>query len=310
LRTFAGIDLTVDGVWHRGRALYDQADDALRAVAARLGGSLSIEELGAQLREKHGPAMEVEVLYARSAARVRDFLRCSAVLTVPDDGDYTFDVVGTPDSWMAVKSTAGYNCPRGQTRAVLHINLGTPRLHADHLLTIAHELYPGHHLQGIIARRNPRFIRRQFEMPIFYEGWATYAEKLMVEQGFWPEEAARFFYWKLRKLRAARTMVDVGLHTERLTLDEARQVLVEAHVPEQRASRQVRRYTITPAYQLSYAIGLDQVERLRTRFEPQLGLRRFHDVVLQGGDMPWRWVEARLERAATSPQGGAEIFYP
>jgi len=302
LRTFVGTDLTAEEVWHMGHALYDEADDALQAASARLGASQSVNELEAKLRHEYSPRSDLLTLYHQSLVKARDFLRQSQLLTVPDDADYVIDVIGTPGSWQLTRSTAGYNCPRGQKRATLHTNLDDPRWHVEHLLTIAHELYPGHHLQGVIARQNPRPLRQQFELPIFYDGWATYAERLMVEAGFWPGEVAGFFCWKLRKFRAARVLADVGLHTGRLTLEEAKKLLVDAHLREDLARREVRRYTTTPAFQLSYAIGADQIECLRARFEATLGRRRFHDVLLEGGDIPWRWVRARMEAEVASTQ--------
>jgi Bacterial protein of unknown function (DUF885) len=299
LRTLAGLDLTTQALWQKGHELYQEAEEALREIAGRLGRGETLPDLDARLRRELCPEGNLCLLYTRALAEARELLRRQQLLTIPDDGGYVIDIAPTETAWMAAKSTAGYNCPRGQRRAVLHINLRDPQQHAAYALTIAHELYPGHHLQGILARQNPRPIRQQFEIPIFYEGWATYAEKLMVEQGFWPGDVASFFCLKLRRFRAARVLVDVGLHTHRLTLEQAFHLLQRC-LPDDLAMREARRYTTTPGYQISYAMGADYLERLRRRFEPDLGLKRFHDLVLQGGDMHWRWVEARLA-AATPP---------
>jgi uncharacterized protein (DUF885 family) len=296
LCTLVGLDLTAEATWQQGWTLYQEATETLAAVTARLGRGLSVAEVEQQLGAAFHPPADLLTLYAQAWRDARDFIRQHQLLTLPDDA-YTIDVVGTSGAWKAIKSTAGYNCPRGQTRATLHVNLDDPSRHVDYLNTIAHELYPGHHMQGLIARQNPRSLRQQFEVPIFYEGWASYCERLVIEQGFWSGDAAWFFFWKRRIFLAARVLADVGLHTGRLTLEQASQLLTQAHMPARLAMHEARRYTLNPAYPISYALGASQLESLCARFAPRLGLGRFHDVVLAGGDMPWRWVEARLEEA-------------
>ena len=298
LRTFAGLDLTAEATWQQGWTLGQQATEELAAVTARLGRGLSVAEVERQLGEAFHPSADLLTLYDQAWRDARAFIRQRQLLTLPDDAAYTIDVVGTSGAWKAIKSTAGYNCPRGQTRATLHVNLDDPSRHAGYLNTIAHELYPGHHMQGLIARQNPRPVRQQFEVPIYYEGWASYCERLVIEQGFWPGDVAWFFFWKRRAFLAARILADVGLHTGRLTLEQASQVLTQAHMPARLAMHEARRYTLNPAYPISYALGVSQLESLCARFAPHLELQRFHDVVLAGGDMPWRWVEARLEAAS------------
>jgi uncharacterized protein (DUF885 family) len=293
LRTLAGLDLTALAAWQKGQDLYREADEALTEVAGRLGPGESRRGLEGRLRRELCPRADLHPLYSRAMAEAHEFLRAQQLLTMPDEDGYTIGVVPTDGAWMAAKSTAGYNCPRGQRHAVLHVNLASPPQHVEYRLTIGHELYPGHHLQGILARQNPHSIRQQLEVPIFYEGWATYAEKLMVDEGFWPGDAALFFCWRLRRFRAARVLVDVGLHTHRLTPEQALDLL-RSCLPEDLARREVRRYTTTPGQQVSYALGASELERLRRQFEPVLGLKQFHDLVLQGGDMPWGWVQARL----------------
>jgi uncharacterized protein (DUF885 family) len=300
LGSLAGLDLSVQAAWRRGQELRDGAEAALRQIASRLGYAGSPSDVEASLRREHGPQGDLHALYTQSQAEARDFLLSHRLLTLPSEAGYHVTVAPTETAWLAAKSMAGYNCPRGQRRAVLHINVGDPPWHADYALTVAHELYPGHHLQGVVARQNPRSIRQQIELPIFYEGWATYAEMLMVEEGFWGGDVAAFFAWRLRHLRATRVLADIGLHTDRLTVQQAWHLLREC-LPDDIARREARRYTTTPGYQISYALGADCLTRLRQRFEPRLGLRQFHDTVLEGGDLPWRWVEARLEARAQTP---------
>ena len=78
--------------------------------------------------------------------------------------------------------------------------------------TVVHEAYPGHHLQLSFARLHPSPIRKATGPSIFSEGWALYSEELMAELGYYKdEERLMQLVWTL--VRAARVMIDVGLHT-------------------------------------------------------------------------------------------------
>ena len=123
------------------------------------------------------------------------------------------------------------------------------------------------------------------------EGWALYSERLMEDTGFYPTAEARLFRLLNLLWRAIRVVLDVGLHTRGMTAPEAVDYLVE-HLPIERSSAEaeVRRYCAWPTYQLSYAVGVRELLRLRDSYRDRdpgaYSPRKFHDEVMQYGGLP------------------------
>ena len=168
--------------------------------------------------------------------------------------------------------------------------------------TLMHEAVPGHHLQ--IARAQelagmPRF-RRTAWYVAYGEGWALYAESLGYEMGFYKDPYQRFGALINEALRAARLVVDTGLHTMGWTREQAIKYMVEnAGVNEAYATAEVDRYIVWPAQALGYKIGELRIKALRARAKAALGdkfdVRRFHNAVLDNGALPLTVLEARID---------------
>ena len=156
-----------------------------------------------------------------------------------------------------------------------------------------HEAVPGHHTQIALALEMdlPSF-RRGSHFTAYVEGWALYAEKLMAETGVYAEDA----YGDLGRLqyeafRAARLVVDTGIHVEKWTFDQAVDFMVEnTGMPERNMQFEVARYIAWPGQALAYKIGMTEILRLRDNAENHLGeqfdIRGFHDTVLGNGAVP------------------------
>ena len=162
-----------------------------------------------------------------------------------------------------------------------------------------HEAVPGHHFQVSLQRENrdlPPF-RRFAWYVAFGEGWALYAESLGVELGVYDTARARLEMLHGELFRAARLVVDVGLHERGWT----RQRAVE-HLggPSDDAEREVVRYMAWPAQALGYKIGQLAIRKLRDEAERALGpafdIRAFHDELLKDGAMPLHILEAKMRR--------------
>lgn len=150
--------------------------------------------------------------------------------------------------------------------------------------TAVHEAYPGHHLQLSFARRHPSTIRKVIDSSILSEGWALYSEELMHELGYYtPEERMLQLEWAL--VRAARVLIDVGLHTKGMTIAEAERILVErVHLEPTLARSEVRRYTESPTQPLSYIVGREIILRMRERYlKDGKSLKDFHREILSRG---------------------------
>lgn len=168
--------------------------------------------------------------------------------------------------------------------------------------TLMHEAVPGHHLQVARAQElkdMPRF-RRTAWYVAYGEGWALYAESLGYEMGFYRDPYQRFGALINEALRAARLVVDTGLHTMGWTREQAIRYMVEnAGVNEAYATAEVDRYIVWPAQALGYKIGELKIKALRAKARAALGekfdVRRFHNAVLDDGALPLTVLEARID---------------
>ena len=145
----------------------------------------------------------------------------------------------------------------------------------------------------------PRF-RRTAWYVAYGEGWALYAESLGYEMGFYKDPYQRFGALINEALRAARLVVDTGLHTMGWTREQAIKYMVEnAGVNEAYATAEVDRYIVWPAQALGYKIGELRIKALRARAKAALGdkfdVRRFHNAVLDDGALPLTVLEARID---------------
>ena len=159
--------------------------------------------------------------------------------------------------------------------------------------TAFHEAYPGHHMQGAIAleRQELHPILRYFFLSGFGEGWALYTERLADEMGLFTSDVDRLGLLSNEALRAARLVVDSGMHA----LGWSRQQAIDyvlAHTTEtkSRAEAEIDRYIAVPGQATAYMIGNLEIRKLRNEAAQTLGasfdIRAFHDLVLEDGSMP------------------------
>jgi uncharacterized protein (DUF885 family) len=166
-----------------------------------------------------------------------------------------------------------------------------------------HESAPGHAFQMPIAmehRDQPEF-RQHSYISAFGEGWALYCEKLGVEMGMYDTPYDRFGMLGYQMWRAARLVVDTGIHAEGWTRDRAIAYLHEyTALPDREIETEVDRYIAWPAQALSYDLGEMTLLELRADAERSLGdrfnLRAFHDAVLELGSVPMPVLKSRIAR--------------
>lgn len=163
----------------------------------------------------------------------------------------------------------------------------------------AHETYPGHHLIDCYRRLNPCPVASQVELPLFYEGWATFAESLLPEYGFISSPLDLFAHYRRRLWKAAEAIVDIGLNTRRLSENHCLGLLEDAGFTLAEARRQVGLARLNPGYQLCGLAGAMQIDRLRTDFAVKLGLREFYKALLDTGQMPFHLLREVLEEQVT-----------
>ena len=134
----------------------------------------------------------------------------------------------------------------------------------------------------------------------FGEGWALYAEALCKEMNAFPDVAADFMRLDAELFRAARLVVDTGIHAMGWTEDEAVTYMNQTgRQPIERSRSEVRRYITLPGQATGYKIGMLKIMELRQRAEAKLGdrfdIKGFHDLLIASGSQPLSILERRVD---------------
>ncbi len=166
-----------------------------------------------------------------------------------------------------------------------------------------HESAPGHAWQMAIAlehKDQPEFRQRDY-ISAYGEGWALYCEKLGLEMGLYPTPYDRFGMLTYQMWRAARLVVDTGVHAMGWSREQARAYLRDnTALSEQEIDTEVDRYISWPGQALSYYLGEMAIEQARAKAEQALGpkfnIRAFHDAILELGSVPLPVLTARIDR--------------
>jgi uncharacterized protein (DUF885 family) len=198
-----------------------------------------------------------------------------------------------------------YNAPAedGSRPGLFYINASEPTktTRADNESTAFHETIPGHHLQTAIAveRRDNHPLARYVGNSGYGEGWGLYAEELADEMKLFSGDLDRLGMLSSQNWRAARLVVDTGLHALGWTRQQAIDYML-AHTPQsqQSATSEVDRYIIMPGQATAYMLGKLEIVAARQEAQKKLGdkfdIRRFHDRVLDEGAVPLSYLRAKL----------------
>ncbi len=156
--------------------------------------------------------------------------------------------------------------------------------------TAVHEAFPGHFLQGSISNRGS-FVRLLAEGTETVEGWAHYCEEMMAEKGFITDLETRLIQVNDMIWRAVRIIVDVKLSRGEMSFEEAVEMLVkETGMSREAAVAEVKRYTQTPSYALSYLLGKHLILKLKEEVKQKMGdkfdEKFFHDTITANGYLP------------------------
>ena len=163
-----------------------------------------------------------------------------------------------------------------------------------------HEAMPGHYLQLDHANRHPSVLRAVLQSGPFIEGWAVYSERLMAEHGYLGAETRegklyRLTVLKMRLRSITNTLLDIGIHTEGMTRDQAMTLMMQgAFQQEREAAGKWTRANLSSVQLLSYFTGYAEHLALRDEARAKWGkdfdLRKYNDAVLGHGSPPVRYV--------------------
>lgn len=225
-----------------------------------------------------------------------------------------YGVVPVPAEIAPKYTTGRYSGPSRDDQAGFYwVNtyaLDRRPLYEMEALTL-HEAVPGHHLQVALSREHAELpdYRRSFYTSAFGEGWGLYAEYLGLEMGFYQEPYSNFGRLTYEMWRAARLVVDTGMHTMGWSRQQAIDFLAEnTALSMHNVTTEIDRYISWPAQALSYKLGEITIKQLRAEAEQALGdrfnVREFHDVVLSNGSVPLAVLEQQVRAYIASQQKG------
>ncbi|OLD35250.1 MAG: hypothetical protein AUI50_03080 [Crenarchaeota archaeon 13_1_40CM_2_52_14] len=210
----------------------------------------------------------------------------------------SFRAEAAPDAYY-------YRPPEDGSRpAYFYVNTFRPEQRPKYTMEVLayHEAVPGHHLQLAIQQELtdlPKF-RRYGGYTAFIEGWGLYSEELPKLVGFYKDALSDFGRLSFDAWRAARLVVDTGIHHKRWTRERSIQFFVEnTALSELNIASEVDRYIAWPGQALAYKIGQLKISALRSRAEKTLGprfdIRRFHDELLGDGALSLDVLENKMQ---------------
>ena len=299
------LGMTSDEILRIGHQYLHDETRRLKELAHRIDPSATVKEVRNRIRSDN-PATFPEALreYERAITITRSAVAEKQFASIPE-GE-RLKVVETPVFLRYIIPVAAYFPPAKFEEDQLGIYFVTPvegdalgeHNHAAILNTSVHEAYPGHHLQNVCANGHPSMVRILSEAPEFSEGWAHYCEERMRDYGF-DDLRIQFVQTIDVIFRAVRIIVDVTLHTGKMTVAQAVSFIEsEIGMGHQVALAEVKRYTKTPAYPLSYLLGkhlLLQLQKdVRTHMKERYSEKGFHDILLQGGTLPFPYLREEL----------------
>ncbi len=201
---------------------------------------------------------------------------------------------------------AFYNGGQGGGPGTILLNLKRPGdLPSWRLPTLVHhEGVPGHHTQAAVLQdmEDLSLFRRTVRFSAWTEGWALYAEQLADEIGAYEDDPfGRIGYLQAQLWRAARVVVDTGIHHERWSRDRAVAFMIdEVGEPRVPTEREVDRYCVYPGQACCFMVGKQQIvasrEAARETMGARFDLRTYNDLVLGSGPLPMEVMDARVRR--------------
>ncbi len=313
------ITLSPEKILEIGLAALDKEKKVFEETARKINPNKKPAEVYADLQKDHPTSESLISDVKKNAETIRQFLIDKKIVTIPTET--RAQVMETP-KYARSLSTASMDSPgefeKNATEAYFYVTPVDPSwspkqkedwlkmfdYYTTDLITI-HEVYPGHYIQFLHLRESPATpVEKVFGSYAFIEGWAHYAEKMMIDEKYGSTgDSIKEAKYRLAQsaealLRLCRLCVSIKMHCQGMTIDEATHFFMENwHQGEKPSYQEALRGTYDPGY-LYYALGKMEMLKLRADYEKQEGkrfsLQKFHDQVLDHGMPPIRFLREKL----------------
>ena len=292
------LNLNADELYLFGEKLFKETEQELKEVTRELQDNDDVEALMKKIQQQRPNKEKLLDEYRKQMQAARTFVEEHDIVSLP--GKENLNVIETPGFLQHQIPFAAYYEPSPSDVEQQGYYYVTPAKTEDELgehnivsikHTCVHEAWPGHHLQFVKANSKPtsstlpRLINSSATL---YEGWALYCEQLMHELGFITEAESRFILLKDRLWRALRIMIDVGIHTRGLSLDDAAKLMQDKlGFSHSQAMGDLTWYTHAPGVPMGYATGWALITSLKEQEKKKenFNLKVFHDTLLSSGSI-------------------------
>jgi len=318
LRSITTTDLSADEIHAIGLREVARIHGEMRQIMAKVGFAGSLQDFFAFMKT------DERFYYPQTAKGKAAYLARAKEIIAAMKARLDSEFRTKPKADLIVKAVepfreksagrAFYQRPSkdGRRPGIYYVNTynmkATPKYEMEALAF--HEGIPGHHMQLAIAQELtgiPDF-RKYGGYTAYIEGWGLYAEYLGKEMGFYRDPYDDFGRLSMELWRAARLVVDTGLHHNRWSYERAVDYLTE-NTPTARpdAIKAVERYLVMPSQATAYKIGMMEIQRLRAEAQRTLGdrfdVRDYHDVVLGSGAVPLDVLRELVRRWVSQQKG-------
>jgi uncharacterized protein (DUF885 family) len=299
------IDIPLDRLLAIAEADRRKNETAFQAVAKQIDPNKSADAVLASLQADHPAPNKLLAATQATLDSLRQFIVAHHIITMPPapparvmetppfERSTTSASMDTPGPFETTKLDARYNMTLPDPR--------WPRAKQEEFMNqwyyaaisnvSVHEVYPGHYTQSLYAPQFPSDTRKVFGANTNIEGWAHYAEQMMLDEGFHAGDPKyRLAQLQDALLRDVRFIVGIKLHTQHMTVDQATQLFAtQGHQPRPVAISEAKRGTADALYGY-YTMGKLMILKLRDDYKAKMGaqysLEQFHDDFIKRGPLP------------------------
>jgi uncharacterized protein (DUF885 family) len=300
-----------------GLAEVDRIEAEMLEIARQRGFQGTVSELEVKLAndpEQKFHSKDEMLVYCRNVAKIVEPELPNQFQHVPL---LLYGVRAIPeDREQVTASNAQAPSPDGSTPGWFNLQAYQPekQVKYDKEALVLHEAVPGHIFQISLAHSLPGLpdFRKFYNNSAYAEGWALYAESLGSQLGVYKDPYNRFGQLASERFRAARLVIDTGIHAMGWTRQQAQDYL-RAHAPTQNLA-EIDRYISWPAQALAYKTGQLEIVKLERQAEKELGpkfdVRDFHDAVLMNGALPMELLDVEVGKYISPKQSSAAQSEP